>query len=150
MAPEIARLIPHRGAMCLLDSVADQGPEWVETRVRVCADGPFGADGTVGAWVGIEYMAQAVAAFSGLRSHAAGDAPGIGLLVGTRAYHAGVGGFPAGAMLCVRAERRYESDDGLASFACSIRDADGALLAEAALTVFQPADPRVLFDGMPA
>lgn len=138
MTPDIAQLVPHRGAMSLLDSVAAHGADWIEALARVPADGLFTERGVVGAWVGIEYMAQAVAAYSGLRAHAAGESPRVGLLAGTRAYRASVDGFASGTLLRVRASRRFESDSGLASFECSIRDESGELLAEAALTVYQP------------
>jgi predicted hotdog family 3-hydroxylacyl-ACP dehydratase len=82
--------VPHRGAMNLLDTVAHCDDHAIEARVRVPADGLFlGADG-VPAWVGIEYMAQAVAAWSGARARAGGGSPRIGYLLGCRRYEASV------------------------------------------------------------
>ena len=60
--------VPHRGGMSLLDDVVRCDDESIEARVRVPADGLFNGDDGVPAWVGIEYMAQAVAAWSGARN----------------------------------------------------------------------------------
>ena len=64
----IARLVPHAGAMCLLDSVRD----WSAERI-VCtainhrdARNPLRADGQLAAVNGIEYAAQAMAVHGAL------------------------------------------------------------------------------------
>ena len=147
--PPIERLVPHRGAMCLLDAVTAHDAESIEARTVVRADSPFANGATTGAWLGVEYMAQAIAAFAGLRACARGaDAP-LGLLVGTRRYSALCAHFGAGTRLRVRARRRFEADNGLASFDCRIVDEHEALLAEATLTVFQPADGAAFIAGQP-
>jgi len=71
----IARLIPHAGAMCLLDGVLSRD----ETRIR-CAIGshrmlsnPLRRDGRLGILCGVEYAAQAMALHGAL---AAGERPG--------------------------------------------------------------------------
>ena len=46
--------------------------------------GLFVEDGQVPAWVGIEYMAQAIAAWAGCRARAAGKPPQLGFLLGSR------------------------------------------------------------------
>ena len=148
--PHIFELVPHRGAMCLLDEVTAHDADSVEARAAVRGHGPFAADGATGAWLGIEYMAQTVAAFAGLRAHAAGRPAPVGLLVGTRRYTAQSESFAAGSRLRVRAERRFEADNGLASFECRISDEAGALLAAATLTVFQPPDPGAFLAGLQA
>lgn len=144
MTPDISQLVPHRGAMSLLDRVCSHAEESIEALATVRPDSPFCDEDGVGAWVGIEYMAQAVAAWSGLRAQASGEAPRIGLLVGCRSCRSHVDSFAPGTALRIRAERRFEADNGLANFDCSIRDAHGAPLAEAVLTVFQPADPAAV------
>ena len=65
--------VPHRGAMNLLETVERCDDESIVARVRVPDHGLFvGVDG-VPAWVGIEYMAQAVAAWSGARARCRGS-----------------------------------------------------------------------------
>jgi predicted hotdog family 3-hydroxylacyl-ACP dehydratase len=65
---EIAGLIPHAGAMCLLDGVV----EWNENRIRCVSRShldtanPLRAGGRLPAVCGIEYAAQAMAVHGGL------------------------------------------------------------------------------------
>jgi len=65
---EIAGLIPHAGAMCLLDGVVD----WDENRIRCMSRShldtanPLRAGGRLPAVCGIEYAAQAMAIHGGL------------------------------------------------------------------------------------
>jgi predicted hotdog family 3-hydroxylacyl-ACP dehydratase len=65
---EIAALIPHAGAMCLLDGVMD----WDAERIRCVssthrdASNPLRVSGQLPAICGIEYAAQAMAAHGGL------------------------------------------------------------------------------------
>lgn len=129
--------VPHRGAMNLLDSVVHCDDLSICARVRVPAEGMFtGADG-VPAWVGIEYMAQAVAAWSGARSRAVGGSPRIGYLLGSRRYEATVGAFAIGAELQVFALCELTAENGLGMFECRIEQ-DGRVLANGRLSVFEP------------
>jgi predicted hotdog family 3-hydroxylacyl-ACP dehydratase len=131
--------VPHRGAMNLLDSVAHCDPQAIEARVRVPADGLFVGDEGVPAWVGIEYMAQAVAAWSGARARVGGGSPRIGYLLGSRRYEAVVPRFEVGAELRVFAHCELMGDNGLGMFECRIEQ-DGRVLASGRLSVFEPPD----------
>ena len=129
--------VPHRGAMNLLDSVVHCDDLSICARVRVPAEGMFtGADG-VPAWVGIEYMAQAVAAWSGARNREGGGSPRIGYLLGSRRYEAHVPVFPVGAELRVFGQCELMGDNGLGMFDCRIEH-DGRVLASGRLSVFEP------------
>jgi predicted hotdog family 3-hydroxylacyl-ACP dehydratase len=90
----------------------------------------------VPAYVGLEYMAQTVAAFDGARRMATGEAPAIGFLLGTRRYAATRGYFMAGELLCIRAEMIF-NEGGMASFDCTVNIGD-ELRASAALNVYRP------------
>jgi predicted hotdog family 3-hydroxylacyl-ACP dehydratase len=74
--PDIAALLPHRGAMCLLDLVE----EWDSLRI-VCstmthhsAANPLRRQGGLGIMAGIEYAAQAMAVHAALKKSGAGRA----------------------------------------------------------------------------
>jgi predicted hotdog family 3-hydroxylacyl-ACP dehydratase len=130
--------VPHRGAMSLLDRIEHCDDQGVVACVRVPAEGLFlGADG-MPAWVGIEYMAQAVAAWSGARARAGGGSPRIGFLLGSRRYEAQVPAFAIGADLRVFAHCELTSENGLGIFDCRIVH-DGQVLATGRLSVFEPA-----------
>ena len=131
--------VPHRGALSLLDAVERCDDQTIVARVRVPAGALFGAADGVPAWVGIEYMAQAVAAWSGARARAGGGSPKIGYLLGSRRYEAAVPAFAVGAELRVFAQCELMGDNGLGMFDCRI-ECDGRVLASGRLSVFEPPD----------
>lgn len=145
-ASDIRQFVPHAGLMCLLDEVCGRGENWLEARVTIRPDSLFCHDDGVGAWVGMEYMAQAIAAFGGVRARQKGEPVKIGFLVGTRKYACRWPSFPVGSTLQVRVDQEYEADNGLSVFQCRLRCADEEL-ASAAITVFQPTDPQAFLKG---
>ena len=140
----IAELLPHAGAMILLDAVLEHSPEHTLCRRRVPADGLFhDADGALPAWMGVELMAQAIAAWAGCQAKQAGEPVRLGFLLGTRHYTCNVAAFAPGSELRVEARRDFHDDSGMGVFACRI-EASG-ILAQARLTVFSPPDAATLF-----
>ena len=133
----IEQLLPHAPPMVLLDRVIEAAEEHLTATVAIRVDSEFCREGHVGAWVGIEYMAQAVAAWSGWRARERGDAVKIGFLLGTRRYEAHVGHFSIGDALCIRVEREFQADNGLARFRAQIHRGD-ELCAEASISVYEP------------
>ncbi len=131
--------VPHRGAMSLLDAVDRCDEHGVAARVRVPSQGLFAGAHGVPAWVGIEYMAQAIAAWSGARARAGGGSPKIGYLLGSRRYEAAVPAFEAGAQLQVLAQCELIGENGLGMFDCRI-ECDGRVLATGRLSVYEPPD----------
>ncbi|MGQ0586898.1 MAG: ApeP family dehydratase [Gammaproteobacteria bacterium] len=134
-----AEVLPHRGAMLLLDSIRDYGDDWLVAEVRVRKDSNFGTPDGVPSWVGIEYMAQAVSAWSGIGQVQNGGKPGIGLLLGSRRYQARRPLFAVGSHLRVRARLVWRDTDDLAAFDCAIEE-DGEAVAHAQLKVYRPRD----------
>jgi len=133
----IAELLPHAGDMILLDGVERFDDDSVETVLQVRADGLLSAaDGSLPAWVGVEIMAQSVAAFAGCHARQGGQPVELGFLLGTRSYQCNVEAFPAGADLRVRAHRSLQDDNGMGVFECHL-DGPG-IHAEARLNVFRP------------
>jgi predicted hotdog family 3-hydroxylacyl-ACP dehydratase len=93
-------------------------------------------DGALPGWVGIELMAQTVAAWSGYQGHLRQEEPQIGLLLGARKYQCHLARLPAGSLLTIDCEQLLQ-DGALASFQCYLR-CDGELVAEARLSTIQP------------
>ena len=141
--PDIRDLLPHSGPMVLLDQVVAADDESLCAEVRVREDSLFYADGAVGGWVGLEYMAQAIGAYAGYRARLRGEPVRIGYLLGTRHYECKQPSFALGSVLKIYVKRVLQSDDGLASFDCHIEDEKGRI-ASANVTVFQSADGRRL------
>jgi predicted hotdog family 3-hydroxylacyl-ACP dehydratase len=135
----IEDVVPHRGPMCLLDRVLHWDAETIQTEVVVPHEGLFVRDGGVPAWVGIEYMAQAIAAWAGCRARDAGRAPGIGFLLGSRRYTCTQELFPSGTRLVITARCELLGDNGLGMFACTVL-AGEEQWAVANVSVFEPTD----------
>ncbi len=143
---EMDAWVPHRGGMSLLDAVERCDDQSIVARVRVPATGLFATADGIPAWVGIEYMAQAVAAWSGARARAGGGSPRIGFLLGSRRYEARVSTFAVGAHLQVFAQCELTGENGLGMFDCRVEQ-DGRVLASGRLSVYEP--PQDQEDGSP-
>ncbi len=116
-------LLPHTGKMRLVDEVLSFEGETVKLRLVVRDDGVFNdpdLNGDIAAYVGIEYMAQAVAAHIGLSLQRDGDTKRTGFLLGTRLYESNVTSFKPGTELVLTAERLFISPEGLGVYDCSI------------------------------
>lgn len=106
----IERLVPHAGAMCLLDAVDDWEPDWI-----ACASGapaaahPLARDGHVPAIAAVEYAAQATAVHGALLQ--AGDRARAGLLATLVDVRLAASTLPA-APLAIRAELLSRSAAG--------------------------------------
>jgi predicted hotdog family 3-hydroxylacyl-ACP dehydratase len=96
----------------------------------------------VGAWIGVEYMAQAIAAHAGYMARLNGSQVKIGFLLGTRRYDCPRPYFTIGSLLQVHIRRILQAENGFGAFECRIDDmtiaANAAMAAVATITVFQP------------
>ena len=133
----VAELVPHAGDMILLDQVHRYGDDDIETSLTVRDGGLFSQDdGSLPAWVGIEIMAQSVAAYAGCHARARGEPVELGFLLGTRSYQCNVERFPLGAELRILATRSLQDDNGMGVFECQLSGAGIEALAR--LNVFRP------------
>ena len=99
--PDIRSLLPHSGPMVLLDRVIAADEESLCAEVRIRQNSLFcNADG-VGAWVGLEYMAQAIGAYAGYTAKLRDDPIRVGFLLGTRRYQSSQPSFAVGSLLKV-------------------------------------------------
>lgn len=123
--------------MILIDRVLGFDEEQIHTQLTVKPDGLFNhPDGSLPAWVGIELMAQSVAAFAGCHARRRGNPVELGFLLGTRKFECNVEHFPAGAELTIHGIRSLEDDNGMGVFECHIHGA--GIHASARLNVFRP------------
>lgn len=144
----VPELVPHSGPMVLLDDLLEAGPGWVTAGVRIAEDSLFFEPGAgMPCWLGLEYMAQTIALYSGLEAKRAGEPVPIGLLLGSRRYQATTDYFPLGSYL--RVHVREEWNDGqMAVFDCRVEE-DDRCLARARLNVFLPPDAKTLLEREP-
>jgi len=132
---DVAELIPHSGKMVLLDRIVECDDNSLSAELVVRDDGLLGNDQTVPAWVGIEYMAQAVAAYAGVMAMRAGEPIKLGFLLGTRRCNSNVAEFKVGSTITVRVEKIIQNDN-LGAFECKIQGVDVEVSAN--LNVYQP------------
>ncbi|MFC7297328.1 3-hydroxylacyl-ACP dehydratase [Herminiimonas aquatilis] len=139
--PDIRTLVPHSGTMVLLDTLVAVGEESLCAEVVISPDTLFSDAHGVGAWIGVEYMAQAVAAFAGYEALSRGEPVKVGFLLGSRRYECRHPQFAIGSKLHIHVHRALQGENGLGAFSCHIDDANepsAAPLATATITVFQP------------
>lgn len=142
--PEIDTLLPHADPMILLDRVCEADAESLTAELSITSTSLFfdEQEQAVGAWIGIEYMAQAVAAYAGYQATLKGESVRVGFLLGSRHYEAHCPQFSLGWKLQIHVQRVLQSENGLGAFECQIckvnSASDSTVLATATVTVFQP------------
>jgi len=148
--PTVAELIPHSGPMCLLDRVLEHSPE-----STVCRVDPSGSlvlarpDGSVPAWVALEYMAQCVAVHGGLLARSSGGKSRPGLLLGSRRVRLDARDLAPGEILRVSAHH-HAGESALVVFECKVaREGGEDPLVQARLNVYIAEDWRELEIGEP-
>ena len=133
----LAELLPHAGDMILIDHVLSFDDDHIHTCLTVQSNGVFSrADGSLPAWVGIELMAQSVAAYAGCHARQRGDGVQMGFLLGTRKFECNVEHFPVGTELNIHGTRSLEDDNGMGVFECHIHGP--GIHASARLNVYRP------------
>ena len=140
-------LVPHREPMSLIERLLEAGDKVSVGEVRIDAMSRFLEDGVVPAYVGIEYMAQTVAAHGGFHTRAAGKPIEPGFLLGAPRFQSHCDAFTIGMVLHVRVEEVWGESE-LHRFKCTIHDAaTGDLLQDADLNVFRPRNVGAFLKG---
>jgi predicted hotdog family 3-hydroxylacyl-ACP dehydratase len=129
-------LLPHGPEMTVIDRLVEYSPQRSVATVTVTERSAFFAGTGVPAWVGIEYMAQTIAAQAGYEARLRGERPVVGFLLGTRAFRSELPEFPLGTMLTITVEAMV-ADARLGAFKCSI--ATDRVIATAVVNTYQPA-----------
>lgn len=133
--PPVGALLPHSGRMVLLDEVVSAAPDRVACRVTLREGSTFAEGGRVPGAVALEYMAQAIGIYAGLRAREAGEPVRIGFLLGTRRLALPPEDFRAGDELLVEARHEF-GDDQIGAFECTVT-LRGETVAQGCLKVFQ-------------
>lgn len=140
---EIARRIPHQGAMCLLAAVTDWDGDRIECRTssHQAPDNPLRAQGRLGAACGVEYAAQAMAVHGALVAEStadgseAGSVPRAGYLASIRSVTLHVERLDTiDEPLLIRAER-ITGDNNTVLYSFAVKAGDTALLSGRAVVV---------------
>ena len=135
----VGDLLPHSSPMVLLTKICGFEENALSAQVDITSGGKFWdyQSQSVPAWVGMEYMAQAIAALAGIKAKHEDRAVRLGFLLGTRKYKIIHPEFNAGDRLRIDVRQLYKDESGMASFECSIC-CNKRLAVEAKLNVFEP------------
>jgi predicted hotdog family 3-hydroxylacyl-ACP dehydratase len=131
----VAEVVPHAGRMLLIDEILDYSSNSLTACVTIRESSLFLTDNVVPAWVGIEYMAQTIAAWAGVQARLRGEPVKVGYLLGSRHYQASQPAFTLGDTLTIVVNKQYHEGE-LAVFDCRISGAQVSV--SATLNVFQP------------
>ena len=133
--PPIEELLPHRHGMLMVDRVVDWDPSSATVSATPSVQGWYAEAGGMPSRIGIELMAQAIAAHVSIVAWSRGEPPKKGVLLGARAYRATRPYFAFGSELIVKATRAFSDDSGMGAYDCTIENA-----AKARILVFEPPD----------
>jgi predicted hotdog family 3-hydroxylacyl-ACP dehydratase len=135
----LPQILPHGPGMILLDRLTGYEAESLTCELTIRPDSRFCDGRAVPAWLGIEYMAQTLGAFTGIARLQKGRPVQVELLLGTRAYDSRCESYPVGTTLTVRVKLLFWDPDGVCAFACEVRDGT-TLLATAEVKGYEPDD----------
>ena len=121
--------------MMLLDRVEDDGDKTTTCSVTIRPESTFVENGAVPAYVALEYMAQSVAAYAGLRDVRKGEDVRIGYLIGARNVEFLVDEFLVGERLLIFVEHVW-GDDELGQFDIRV-ESNGRRVAGSQINVYQ-------------
>ncbi|WP_413112153.1 3-hydroxydecanoyl-ACP dehydratase [Thaumasiovibrio sp. DFM-14] len=134
-SPEIETLLPHSQPMILIDKLIAFSAGGATAHATIDASNVYYQAGTnsVPAWIGLEMMAQTIAAKAGFEAWLNGQPPPSGMLLGTRRFQCQCPAFKEGQTLEVIVTHRA-SMGTMQQFHGEIQ-ANGQLLAECDLNV---------------
>ncbi len=141
--PDLIDLLPHDTPLALVDKLIDVQELSIHCQVIISDKNVFfnHETNTIPAWVGIEFMAQTIAGWSGYHAWEKGNKSPIGFLLGSRKYKAECSEFQQGDTLDIFAEQILENN-GMAVFSCYI-ECNGQQIASSQLNVFVPTEEKL-------
>jgi len=138
----IESVLPHAEPMILLDKLLSFEDESGVCSHEITENSLLYSENLQGvpSYVGIEYMAQSIAAYANANEIKQGKKVEIGFLVSSRKYKCDRPVFIKGTKLIIKVERLYRDESGLSAFDCAILENDNDI-ATARINVFQPENP---------
>ena len=135
----VENLLPHAGDMVLLDRILEYGEDFAVSSVKVTPQSRFYESdiGGIHSSIGLEWMAQTIAAVAGITALSNNKPVKVGFLLGTRRYKPTKSVFLNNSEYQVRVKQLYHEENGLGAFECSITEGD-VLVVESKLNVFAP------------
>ncbi|MBE7636510.1 3-hydroxylacyl-ACP dehydratase [Sneathiella sp. P13V-1] len=139
----IGDILPHDMPMILLDRYVSSTETGLTAEVIITEDAPFFSEGNgVPAYIGVEYIAQAIAAFNGLKDLKNGTEVQPGFLLGSRKVELKCDHFPLDSRPVVKVETSF-NDGEMAVFDGTVTLND-KIVVNGRINVYQPADPSLM------
>ncbi|MGI2172941.1 thioester dehydrase [Shewanella ulleungensis] len=140
---DISEFVPHRAPMILIDNLLEHQPDNLLTATHISKASAYFDQAINGVpnYVGIEYMAQSIAALAGVEAKLIGEKVRVGFLLGSRKLQMHIDHFVLGQTYHTKVKRLYQEPSGLAVFDCQICHQDH-VVASANVNVFQPRDAQ--------
>ncbi len=136
--PPLEQLLPHQPPMILIDRLLEANEQETVCEVTITPESMFLEAAGVPAFVGLEYMAQSVAAHIGYQHYLAHEPITVGLLMGTRRLETACQCFELGQTLRIHVSHVWGTLE-LRRFRCTITAAPtGIVLQHAELLIFKP------------
>ena len=146
--PPLEQLLPHRPPMILIDRLLEANEQEAICEVTITPESMFLEAAGVPAFVGIEYMAQSIAAHGSYQHYLVNESIAVGLLMGTRRLETVCQFFALGETLRIHVSHVWGTHE-LMRFRCTITAAiTGALLQHAELHVFKPKTVQSYLEGV--
>ncbi|MGO1343083.1 ApeP family dehydratase [Chromohalobacter japonicus] len=140
---DIAPYVPHQREMCLLQRLMAVDADTLIAEITPRREDPFAVEAGIPGWVGLEWMAQAIAAWAGVMDDGP-EAPTIGFLLGSRSFHVTQPFFAFDIPLYVSIQLDFQAENGLGAFQAQITTASGEALAQGSLNVYRPPSNEAL------
>lgn len=145
---DVEELLPHSGDMVLIDRITGFDEDWGTSTVTVREDSKFFEPEINGIHcaIGMEWMAQTIAALAGIKALQAGRPVQIGFLLGSRKYAPTKNVFKLDEQYNIYVKQLLREDNGLGACECTIHEGD-VLIAESKLNVFAPDNVEQFLKG---
>ena len=140
----IEQIVPHAHPMILIDRLIEYTETTACCSVAIQPNVNFynSVRGAVPSYVGLEYLAQTIAAYANAHKRDQGQDTALGFLVSTRTFTAHVSEFHNGSELIMTVSKLFKEENGLGAFDCVIKQ-NNDVLVEAKINVYEPEDPHL-------
>jgi predicted hotdog family 3-hydroxylacyl-ACP dehydratase len=140
----IELVLPHAHPMILVDRLVHYTDMSSACKVQIAEHSNFynPQRKSVPSYVGIEYMAQTIAAYANVLKLDDGGKVSLGFLVSARNYITQVREFTLGTELLIQVELLFKEANGLSVFDCLIKQGE-QIVVEAKINVFEPEEPEL-------
>lgn len=140
MISELEKMLPHKPPMVLVDRLISNDAHSAIVEATIKDDYPF-TSGSIGAWVGLELIAQSAAVLAKLTKQASADKASLGFLLGSRSFTAYIPEFTPGQKVLVEVKLDPASEGQvMVNARGKVKDASGQVICEGTLTLYEPND----------